>query len=106
MPSAVVKVTPTVPSDPPVRTAEIVTLPPVSLTLYAAALRLTTPGAPLSRIVTVAVLGVPRTPPLGALRETVNVSFGSLTVSLRMATVNVLGALSPSAHVSVPLVAT
>ena len=56
-------------------------------------------------IVTVVVAGVPSVAQLGLLSVTEKVSFASLTKSVRMATVKVLSAVSPSAQASVPLVA-
>ena len=62
-------------------------------------------GGSLSVIVTVADAVPSVAPPVAFESVTPNVSFGSSAVSLMTGTVIVFGAVSPSAHVRVPLVA-
>src|SRR3989442_995579 len=97
----------TAPLEPPVRVAVIDTVPAFSCTVRDEADKEIVPDVGVSTMVTVALLTLPRVaPPVGLLSRTANVSLPSTSASGRMATVNVLGAVSPSAHERVPLVAT
>jgi hypothetical protein len=83
-----------------VRVTVMVAAPAASLTVYAAAENWTTGDA--SVIVTRAREGVPRDAPVAEGRLTKKDSFGSMTPSSVIGTVNAL-VMTPAANVSVPL---